>query len=82
MLNEKMEGLAREDGAQPGDPEKLVKIMVDLVKGEGFAKGRSIPLRIPIGRDCVEDVKERCEETLRGLEEWQEVMTSTDMDRM
>lgn len=78
MLDEKKEGLAREDQAQPGDPEKLVRMMVDIVKGEGIAHGRRVPMRIPIGPDCFADVKRRCEETLGTLEEWEDVMTSTN----
>jgi hypothetical protein len=77
---EKLDGLAREDRNQPGDPKKLVEITLDLVRGEGVAKGKNIPMRLPLGIDCYDDVKEKCEETLKLLEEWREVIRSTDFD--
>lgn len=78
MLDEKMEGLAKEDRAQPGDPEKLVRVVVDLVRREGVAEGKKVPLRIPLGEDCFTDVKAKCEETLKVLEDWESVSRSTD----
>ncbi|KAL5405604.1 hypothetical protein PMIN03_008328 [Paraphaeosphaeria minitans] len=75
MLDEKIKSLAKEDQAQPGDPAKFVRVVVDLVKGEGVASDKSVPLRMPIGLDCYEDVKQRCEKTLGQLKEWEEVMT-------
>ena len=73
-----LDGLASEDRAQPGDPVKLVEIALDLVRQEGVAKGRNIPLRLPLGVDCYDDVKAKCEETLKLLEEWKGVIRSTD----
>ncbi|KAF2691399.1 NAD(P)-binding protein [Lentithecium fluviatile CBS 122367] len=73
MLDAKMEGLANEDGAQLGDPEKLAEVVVDLVKGNGVAKGRRVPLRVALGTDCVDGIKEKCEETLRELGDWEGV---------
>lgn len=73
-----MEGLAGEDQAQPGDPTKLVEIVLDLVRDEGIAAGRHVPFRLPLGTDCFDDVKEKCAETIKMLEEWQDVIRSTD----
>ncbi|KAL2072433.1 hypothetical protein VTL71DRAFT_11776 [Oculimacula yallundae] len=64
-------GLAQEDQSQPGDPVKLVEIIVDVVREEGVAKGREIPFRLPLGTDCYEDIKKKCEETLELLEAWE-----------
>ncbi|ETI25850.1 hypothetical protein G647_02627 [Cladophialophora carrionii CBS 160.54] len=73
-------GLAREDQRQPGDPVKLAKIVVDLVRGEGVAQGRHVPFRLPLGIDCFDEVKAKCEETLKLLENWKDVIRSTDHD--
>ncbi|OCT49314.1 putative oxidoreductase [Cladophialophora carrionii] len=75
-----LEGLAREDQRQPGDPVKLAKIVVDLVRGEGVAQGRYVPFRLPLGIDCFDEVKAKCEETLKLLEDWKDVIRSTDHD--
>ena len=70
---------------QRGDPVKLVKVVVDLVRGEGVAGskvakgGGKLPLRLPLGPDCYEVVKGKCEETLGVLEEWKDVINSTDL---
>jgi hypothetical protein len=57
---------------QPGDPKKAVRLMIDLVKGE------TVPLRLPIGRDTREAVKTTCKEMLKAMEEWKDVIDSTD----
>lgn len=72
--------LAGEDQNQPGDPVKLVGIILDLVRGEGVAAGREVPFRLPLGTDCYADLKAKCEETLRLLEEWGPVIRSTDFE--
>ncbi|TGJ80698.1 hypothetical protein E0Z10_g8068 [Xylaria hypoxylon] len=38
-------------GNEPGDAEKGVAIIIDLVKGTGVAAGKNIPLRVPLGSD-------------------------------
>lgn len=74
----KLEGLAKEDQAQPGDPVKFVEIVLDLVRQEGVAKTRQIPFRLPLGNDVYDDMKAKCEETLKLLKEWEPVIRSTD----
>lgn len=72
--------LASEDQAQPGDPAKLVKIILDLVRREGVAEGREIPLRLPLGADVYGDIKAKCEKTLKLLAEWESTIRSTDYE--
>ena len=50
------------DGNQPGDPKKAVELMIDLVKGEGCAADRAVPLRLPIGRDGQDYVRGNAED--------------------
>ncbi|KAI1141394.1 NAD(P)-binding protein [Hypoxylon sp. FL0543] len=73
-------GLAKEDRTQPGDAQKAVKIIVDLVRKEGCAEGKEVPFRFPLGRDCYDALKEKCEETLGLLQDWHHVINSTDHD--
>ncbi len=70
--------LEGEDMAQPGDPEKGIKVVIDLVRKEGCAVGREVPFRLPLGADCYDDIKEKCEETLKLLRDWQHVIKGTD----
>ncbi|RFU28749.1 hypothetical protein B7463_g7592, partial [Scytalidium lignicola] len=72
------ESLKRSDQAQRGDIKKGVKIILDLVRQEGCAANREIPLRFPLGPDTYNVMKTKCEETLKLLEEWEPVIKSTD----
>ena len=73
-----VDALAKDDQAQRGDPVKLVEIILDLVRQEGVAKGREIPFRLPLGVDVYDDIKAKCEETLKLLKEWEPTIRSTD----
>ncbi|KAF2266462.1 hypothetical protein CC78DRAFT_578163 [Lojkania enalia] len=57
------------DGNHTGDPQKAVKIMVDVVKGEGGVEGKQIPLKLPI-----EMVRARCKESLKMSGEWESIV--------
>ncbi|KAI1205571.1 NAD(P)-binding protein [Annulohypoxylon truncatum] len=78
--NAHVDGLAGEDRKQQGDTKKAVKIIVDLVRKEGIAEGREVPFRFPLGTDCYSAMWEKCEETIRLLRDWDQVINSTDHD--
>ncbi|KAI6857824.1 hypothetical protein KC338_g7958 [Hortaea werneckii] len=65
-------------GNQPGDTAKAARLVIDLVKGEGVGQGRELPLALPIGNDAFVKIKEQTEATLKMLEEWEDVIRSTD----
>ncbi|KAI0602069.1 hypothetical protein F4775DRAFT_588885 [Biscogniauxia sp. FL1348] len=69
-----------EDQTQSGDTGKGVHIIVDLVRREGCAATREVPSRLPLGRDCYDTIKEKCEKTLAVLRDWESVIKSTDYD--
>ncbi|KAA1475328.1 NAD(P)-binding protein [Dentipellis sp. KUC8613] len=69
------------DGKQPSDPVKGIKIMVDLIRGEGIAEGRKVPHTIQFGSDTLKTVKEFCAETTSRIEEWGDVFASTDFPK-
>ena len=68
------------DGKQPGDPIKAVELMIDVLKSEGVAKGRTMPRRLPIGPDTIEVINARCNELLNTVKEWEDVISSTNID--
>jgi hypothetical protein len=70
--------LRSEDSKQPGDPEKFVKIVIDLVRQEGCSQGKKIPFRLPIGADAVTEIKGKLQEVTDIMEEWDTVITRTD----
>ncbi|KAI0819476.1 NAD-P-binding protein [Trametes gibbosa] len=67
------------DGKQPGDPVKLCELIVDMVKGEGAAAGKTLPKTIQIGNDCYNEVKAALTSALATLEEWKPIITTTDL---
>ena len=72
--------IAGEDGKQPGDPQKLASIVLDLVRREGVAEGREVPLRMFLGNDAWEEVGLKLRTTLKDFEDWEQVTRSTDQD--
>ena len=72
--------VAATNGSQPGDPKKLVERVIDVVKSEGMAAGKVIPPRLPLGPDGLAVLKGKCEATLKICEEWESLITSTDLD--
>ena len=66
------------NGKQPGDVQKAAQRMIDVVKSEGMAAGRPMPKRLPLGSESSNIIKEKCFETLRICNEWDEVISSTD----
>lgn len=67
-------------GNEVGDPKKVVKIIVDMVRGEGVAEGREVPHRLPLGSDALIAVQPKPEAMLKEWKEWENVILSTDCD--
>ena len=72
--------VAATNGNQPGDTRKLVERIIDVVKSEGMAAGKPIRQRLPMGRDSMAVIKKKCEATLKLCEEWETLITSTDIE--
>lgn len=68
-------------GNEPGDPKKAAERMIDVVKGEGLVEGREadVPIRLPLGKDALQVLKGKCEATLKICEDWENLITSTDL---
>ncbi|KAK7051619.1 hypothetical protein VNI00_004598 [Paramarasmius palmivorus] len=78
-ITEKSEaGLQAYNGKQPGDPQRGVEVVLDIVRGEGTVNGKPFQQSIQLGSDCYAVAKAECEKTLSRLEEWKEVSISTD----
>ena len=66
------------NGNQPGNPLKGVEVIVDVVKGEGSAKGKEFPLFVGLGSDFYTVARQETVKTLDNLEAWKDVSFSTD----
>ena len=66
-------------GNQPGDPQKAVERIVDVIRQEGMAAGKEMPPRLPLGPDGMQQVRDKCLATLKILEEWEPLIRSTGL---
>lgn len=69
-----------QDGKQPNDPLKAMTAIVDVVRGEGAAEGKHMPLWLVLGKDSEEDLRENMEVRLQNLEEWKDVTRSVGVE--
>lgn len=60
-------------GREPGDPDKAVEAIVDVVREEGVAKGRPWPNYLFLGDDAEAAVRDKCSKLLKVLDEWSDV---------
>ncbi|ESK87077.1 short-chain oxidoreductase, partial [Moniliophthora roreri MCA 2997] len=60
------------NGRQPGDPQRGVEVVLDIVRGEGVAKDKPFQKSIQLGSDCYAVAKAESEKALDRLEEWKE----------
>lgn len=61
-----------------GDPMKGVARMIDVLTSTGMAAGKDLPLRMPLGTDALECVRNKCRATLQICDEWEDFIVSTD----
>ena len=73
-------GVRGVSGNQPGDPEKAAERIVDVVRKEGMAAGKETPPRLPLGPDGLQQVRDKCLQTLKIIEEWEPLIVSTNLD--
>ncbi|KIM38502.1 hypothetical protein M413DRAFT_447730 [Hebeloma cylindrosporum] len=67
-------------GTEKGDPDKAVEVIVDVVRGEGVAKGRPWPGYLVLGEDAEVDVRNKCKKVLDVLDEWVDVARGVNFD--
>lgn len=70
--------LVATDGNQLGDVKKGAEVVVDMLSGTGVASGRELPVRVVLGSDTEKTIRDKFESTNKILEEWKEVLRSTD----
>ncbi|KAF8531147.1 short-chain oxidoreductase [Gautieria morchelliformis] len=78
MTSKANDALVAYNGRQPGDPKKLVQVILDVVRVEGVAQGRETPLGLPLGSDSANVIKDTLGRTANILEQWEDVIKSTD----
>ena len=72
--------LAAVSGTEKGDPNKAVGAIVDVVRGEGVAKGRPWPGYLILGEDAEVDVRTKCKKVSDVLDQWTDVARGVSFD--
>jgi len=78
------DALKASDNKQPGDPKKLAQLVIDYVKLEGLFSeekrgGKAVPIGFPVGSDAFRMVSQRLKDHTKVLEDWKDVICSTDI---
>ena len=60
-------------GTQKGDPQKAMDVLVDIVRQEGVAKGKSWPSHLILGEDAINDVRNKSNNLLQQIDQWEGV---------
>ena len=61
-----------------GDAKKAVERIIDLVKSEGMASGRAMPVRLPLGSDALAAIRAKCKAMLEVCDEWETLISSAN----
>ncbi len=62
-----------------GDPQKAMEVVVDVVRGEGVAKGREWPTYLILGEDAEVDIRNKIGKVAKALDDWQDVIRSVNL---
>ncbi|KAJ7100672.1 hypothetical protein B0H15DRAFT_458313 [Mycena belliarum] len=76
-----MARFASVSGTERGDPVKAMSALVDVVRGEGVARGKAWPAHgLVLGEDAEQDVRAGCARVVEGVEEWLDVVRGVSFD--
>ncbi|KAJ7472352.1 hypothetical protein B0H11DRAFT_1351998 [Mycena galericulata] len=67
-------------GTEKGDPAKAMEAVVDVVRGEGAARGRPWPGMLVLGEDAENDLRAKTKRVLDNLDEWSDVIRGVNFD--
>lgn len=74
LSSERIDNISEFDGAQPGDPVKAIKAIIDVVESE------NPPLRLPLGEDAVTAIDEKLEAVRKNVDEMRDVAINTKVE--
>ncbi|NNE67611.1 MAG: SDR family NAD(P)-dependent oxidoreductase [Pyrinomonadaceae bacterium] len=74
LSSERIDNIGEFDGAQPGDPVKAIKAIIDVVESE------NPPLRLPLGEDAVTAIDEKLEAVRKNVDEMRDVAINTKVE--
>ena len=67
-------------GNERGDPARAMELLVDVVRGEGAARGRPWPMWLVLGADAYADVRAKTARLLETMAVWEDVATDVEFE--
>ncbi|KAJ3561501.1 hypothetical protein NP233_g10157 [Leucocoprinus birnbaumii] len=67
-------------GNERGDPNKAANAIIDVVRGEGVAKGREWPNYLVLGSDAELAIRNKCNVMFNVLDKWGDVTRGVSFD--
>lgn len=64
----------------PGDPDKAMQLLVDVVRGEGSAKEKEWPLYLPMGEVAEGAIRTKSKRMIQVLDEWGAIIRDLNFD--
>jgi NAD(P)-dependent dehydrogenase (short-subunit alcohol dehydrogenase family) len=80
VVGEQMKTFKEWSGKQPGDVEKGVQRIFEVVTGTGLGKGKEGYLRCPLGRDWAETVQRKIVDLEKTKTVFEDIWNSTDVE--
>lgn len=80
IVGEQIKTSGEWNGKQPGDVEKGVQRIFDVVTGTGLGKGKEGYLRCPLGRDLAEIVQGKIVDLVKTKTVFEDIWNSTDVE--
>jgi hypothetical protein len=80
--NSLAQSLAASHGNQPGDPVRAAEKIVDIGRMENLtsSQAESLPLRIPLGAEAAEVMRQKSLDTLALLDTWSQFSAEADFE--
>ena len=79
-VDEELKKLHAENGKQPGDPEKAMRVLCDVVVGQGRSEGKTGYLRLPLGEDSLRLGLQQAKMVTENFEAFREAALSCGFD--
>jgi hypothetical protein len=73
-------GKKPEEGGAKGDPRKAMEFVVDVVRGEGKAAGKALPMYLPLGELADQGIRAKIQTRLQNLDEWGPLIRDMNFD--
>jgi hypothetical protein len=77
-LEATLQAFKSNDGKQLGDPAKAAQRILEVVTNTGMAAGKESFLRVPLGEDCYERFRVKCESMRENLLQMKDIAHSTN----